>query len=135
MSDADLLGIEGIDYRHRQFGKFDAGRDIGRTLACLCGDLFDAVSRLVQIEKSAKALRFFERMYVPPLQIFDQLRFECLGVGEIDAANGNGRNLGDLRGAKPSRPGDDLETLLAERPHEKRREDALTADAVNLLWR
>ena len=61
MADADLLGIEGIDYRHRQFGKFDTGGDIGRSLACLCGDLFDAVPRLVQIEKSAKALRLFER--------------------------------------------------------------------------
>jgi hypothetical protein len=75
-------------------------------------------------------------MYVPPLQVFDQLRFECLGVGEIDAANGNGRNLGDLRGAKSPCSGDDLETLLlAERPHKQRREDPLAADAVGLLRR
>jgi hypothetical protein len=109
MSDADLLGIEGIDYRHRQFGEFKTGGDMGRTFACLCGDLLDAVFRLVQIEKSAKALCLFEGMHIPPLQVFDQLRFECLGVGEIDDANRNGRNLGDLCGAKTSRPSDDLE--------------------------
>ena len=64
------------------------------------------------------------------MQVFDQLRFECLGVGEIDAANGNGRNLGDLRGAKSPCSGDDLETLLGERPHKQRRENPLAADAA-----
>ena len=107
-----------------------AGGDIGRTLAGLCGDLLDAVLRLIQIEKSAEALRLFEGMYVAPLQVFNQLRFECLGIGEVDDADGNGGNLGDLRGAKTSRPGDDLEALFGERPNEKRREHALTADAV-----
>jgi hypothetical protein len=45
-------------------------------------------------------------------------------------ANGNGRNLGDLRGAKTPCPRDNLEALLGERPNEKRRENALAADAV-----
>jgi hypothetical protein len=36
------------------------------------------------------------------------LRFECLGIREVDDAGGNGGNLRDLRGAKTPRPGDDL---------------------------
>jgi hypothetical protein len=131
MSDADLLGIEGLDDGCGELGEFEAGGDIGRTLARLCGNLLDAVLRFFQIEKSAKALRLFKRMDVTPLQVFNQLRFEGLGIRDVDDADGNGGNFGDLRSAKTSRPSDYLETLFGEWPNEKRREDALTADAVS----
>ena len=55
--DTDFLGVKCLDHGCGQFGEFEAGGDIGRTFACLRGDLLDAILRFVQIEKSAKALR------------------------------------------------------------------------------
>lgn len=57
--DTNLLGIKRLDDRCGQLGEFEAGGYISCTFACLRGNLFGAVLRLVQIEKGAEALRFF----------------------------------------------------------------------------
>ena len=67
------------------------------------------------------------------MQVFDQLRLQCFGIGEVDDADGNGCSLGHLRGAITPRSGDDLEALLGEGPNKQGRENSLGADALGKL--
>ena len=48
----------------------------------------------------------------------------------MDDADRHGRKIGHLRGAVTPCPGDDLEAVLGERPHQQRRENALGTDRL-----
>jgi hypothetical protein len=51
-------------------------------------------------------------MHIGANQILDKLRLQCLGVGKVDDADGNGLRLGKLSGAVASGSGDNLEAAL-----------------------
>jgi hypothetical protein len=63
-------------------------------------------------------------MHIAPLQVLNDAGFERLGVGQFDDADRCGFESGQLRRAIAPRSGNDLE-VLADRPHDKRRKDAL----------
>ncbi len=69
-------------------------------------------------------------MNVGANQVLHQSRFEGLGIGEVDDANGDGCGLGHLRGTITPRSGDDLEALLSDGTHKQGREHSLSANAV-----
>lgn len=71
MADADLLAVKGIDHHWCKLGQLQTSRDISRILPRTCGDLFDGVFWLVQIQESTEAAGFFQRVNVTPHQIFD----------------------------------------------------------------
>ena len=58
-----------------------------------------------------EALRFFVRMDVDALTVFDQSPFQGLPVGELDHAAGKGEEFGKLCGAEPACSGHDLEAV------------------------
>lgn len=64
-----------------------------------------------------EALRFFQWMHVPPLEILDQLRLQCLGIRKVDDADRHTFRFGQLCGAVTPRSGNDLEAALIQRPH------------------
>ena len=130
MADTDLLPVEGFDHYGRKLGQFQSSSDKRGRFARAGGDLLDGVFRLLQVEKSAESLRLLHRVNVAALEVFNQLRLQRLGIGEVDDADGHGCGLGHLRGAVTPRSGDDLEALLGEWPHKQGRKNPLGADAV-----
>ena len=128
MSDADLIGIERIDRCRNKVSQFQPRSHEDGTLAHLRRDLLDAVLRLVQVQQGAEALRLFQRVNILALQVFNDGHFDGLSIGEIDDANGHGRDFGHLRGAVTPCSGDNLETVLGERPDKQGRENALGTD-------
>jgi hypothetical protein len=40
---------------------------------------------------------------IAAMQVFDKLRLQCLRIGKVDDADGNGLRVGKLRGAVASR--------------------------------
>ena len=71
MTDADLLTVERIHDGLRQFGQAQPRGHIHRTLARLCGNLFDAVLRVFQVEKSTEAVGLFYRVNIAALEVFN----------------------------------------------------------------
>ena len=71
MAYADLLGIERLDHRRGKLGQADSGGAICGRLSNLRGDLLDAVLRVFQVEQGFEALRFLQRVNVPPLKVFN----------------------------------------------------------------
>jgi hypothetical protein len=67
------------------------------------------------VEQCAEALRFFERMNIGPLNVFDDLQFLCFGIGEVFDAGGNFGNSGAFRSAEPPRSGHDFKGPLTRR--------------------
>jgi len=104
MADADLFTVEGFDHD-------------GRTR----GDLLDAVLRRFQKEQRTEALRLLHRVNVAPHEIFNQLRLQHLGIGEVLDANGHGGDFGHLRGAVTPCAEDDLEAAFTGRPYKQGR--------------
>ena len=74
-------------------------------------------------------MRFLEGMHVGPLDVFDDLRFERFLVFRGNDANGNLLQPCPLRGAITPCSRNDFEMPIHS-PSEKRREDALAADAL-----
>ena len=130
MADADLLAVEGFDHDGRKLGQLQAEpRHTAGFLpvfAAICSMEYFGSSKL---RRARKPLRFFHRVNVAALEVFNQLRLQRFGIGEVDDADGHGRGFGHLRGAETPRSGDDLEARSRERPHQQGRENALGADA------
>jgi hypothetical protein len=134
MADANLLAVESVHDVLRQFGQAEALHHIHRTLARLRGKLLDAVLWLIQVEKRTEALRLFQRVNVAALEVFDQLRLQRFGIGEMPDADGDSGSLGHPRGAVTPCAEDDLEAALIQGTNEQWRENALAADALGQLF-
>ena len=65
----------------------------------------DAVFRLFQVQQSAEAVGFLHWVNVEALEVFNQLRLQRFGVGEVLDADGDSGGFGHLRGAVSSRTG------------------------------
>jgi hypothetical protein len=59
---------------------------------------------------------------VAALEVLDQLRFECLSVGQRNDADGDGIDLGHECGAVAARSGNDLEAMVGDWPDEQGRQ-------------
>jgi hypothetical protein len=73
-------------------------------------------------------------MHVTTLEVLYDAGFEGLGVAQFDDADGRGFESGQLRRPVAPRSGHDLE-VLAYRPHDEGRKDALRFDGLGLLFR
>jgi hypothetical protein len=82
------------------------------------------------VQYETQSLRFFERVNVAALQIFDQLRLKCLSVGQMNDADRHSLGLGKMRGAVAARSGNDLKAVFGDGPDEQGRQNALAADGV-----
>ncbi len=105
---------------------------LGDMRGCLPGfrrDLLDRVPGPFVFKQGPKPLRFLKRMHVGPLDVFDELCFERFLVVRGNDANRNLQQPCSLRGAIAPRSRDDFEMPI-HFPCEKRREDALAADAL-----
>jgi len=85
-----------------------------KPVARLGGDLLDGIFRLVKVEQGAESLRLLQRVNVAALQIFNQLRFKGLGIGQMNDADRHSLGLGNERGAVAARSGNDLEAMVAD---------------------
>ena len=130
MADADLLAVEGFDHDGSKLGQLQPASHIRGRLACSRCDLLNGVFRLFQVQQSAEAVGFLHRVNVAALEVFNQLRLQRFGVGEVLDTNGDSGGFGHLRGAVTPRSEDDLKALFAHRPHKQGRKNALGADAL-----
>ena len=130
MADTDLLAVEGFDHDGRKLGQFQSSSDKRGRLSRAGGDLLDGVFWLLQGKQGAESLRLLHRVNVAALEVFNQLRLQHLGIGEVDDANGHGCGFCHLRGAVTPRSCNDLEALLVQRSHKQGRENPLCADTV-----
>ncbi len=130
MSHADAVGKKGLGNGWDQLGQFDAPLHIGFALSGAGGNRRQSVGGIVQIQQGTEAERLLQRMNVLALQVFDDLRFDGLGIGQCDHAHRDGIERGEFGGTQPPRPGDDLVFLLFQLAHQKRRENALALEAL-----
>jgi hypothetical protein len=117
VTDADLLAVEGFDHNGNKLGQLQPVSHIRGRFASSGCDLLDAVLRLFQVQESAEAVGLLHRVNVAALEVFNQLRLQRFGVGEILDADGNSGGFGHLRGAVTPRSEDDLKALLGDWPH------------------
>ena len=71
---------------------------------------------------------------VDTLRVLDQLPFKCLGVGDIDDAGGERKQLGKLCGTKASGSCDDLKAAGVG-PDGDGLDQAVGADGLGLMFR
>ena len=133
VANADFVFVECLDNCRRKLGQLQTGCDVGGIFARACSNLLDGVSRLLQIEQGAEAVGLLHRVNVAALQVLDDGHFECLGVGEVDDADGQRVHVCHPRGAVTPRSCDDLEAALIQRSHKQGRENALTPYALGQL--
>ncbi len=78
--------------------------------------------------------RFFNRVEVFTLQVFDQSDLECFLVADLPNDGGNGRQPCFARGAPPAFPGNQLITAsvsrAAQRPYQQRLDHAALLDGI-----
>jgi hypothetical protein len=130
MSHSDLLGIERLHHGRGKVGQLQPLGDVRWRLARLGGNLLDAVLRFLQVQQRFEALRFFHRVNIAALEVFNQLRLQHFGIGHVLDADGHGCGLSHPRGAVTPRSEDNLEADLISGTDKQRREDALAADGV-----
>ena len=71
MAYTDFLCIKCFDHWRGKFCQPNSGGAICRTLPDLRGDLLNAVLRVFQVKQSFESLRFFQRVNVAALQVFN----------------------------------------------------------------
>ncbi len=71
----------------------------------------DRIGVGLQLHERRIAACFVKLVHVGALQVFDQLQFEALRVGELADAGGNGFTPGELRGAVAPRSGHEFKPV------------------------
>ena len=83
MADADLLAVEGFDHDGQQARSASTERPHRPAICPSSPQSARCCTSARPSRESAEALRLFHRMNVAALEVFDQLRFQRFGIGNV----------------------------------------------------
>jgi hypothetical protein len=134
--DGQLSGIESLLDLIHEMVQAQSGVHILLGPPDFLGERFDGVGVGLQLHESGIAACFVEFVHVGALQVFNQLQFEALRVGELADAGGNCFPSGELRGAIAPRSGHEFKlTGLAvrQRTNENGLQNAVLPDIAGVM--
>ena len=105
MADSDLIFQECLSHGRYEVSESNTTVDIRLALASAGCDGGDGVGRLSEFQEGLETQSFLKRVDVLALQVLNALSLDCLGIGQLDYADGKFFEFRQFRRSQATCPG------------------------------